>query len=310
MKPTDVSEQFRRVARRQSFAAHLRGAALLLVIALIVLFTSDIVLGQAQTSPHWEKGACQACHQLAAPGPASAALRSADAGGMCLECHGEGAEGGSCRHVSDVLPGELPIPDSYHAALKDGHLTCTTCHDLKVQCLAPSKSYRFMNPGFVRDRSSRDTGEHCYSCHDRRAFEKLNPHEASGDDSCRLCHATNPAQGPDGNWFEVDYRMTHDLNDACRGCHQVRPHPADAFSGIAPTWDHLAVPSDKVLTKMRATEAATGVSLPLEPGTGKIHCATCHDPHGDGLAGYRRASTPGSEHRLRLESMCQACHEK
>lgn len=310
MKSTVVSEQFRRLARRQSLAAHLRAGALLVAVAFLVLFLAGSVFGQSQTSPHWEKGACQACHQLATPSPASAALRSSDADEMCLECHGEGAEGGFCRHVSGVLPGELSIPESYHPALKDGHLTCTTCHDLKVQCLAPSKSYRFMNPGFLRERTSRDTSEHCYSCHDRSAFEKLNPHDASGDGSCRLCHATNPVQGPDGNWFAVDYRMTHDLNDTCSGCHQVRPHPADAFSGVAPTWDHLAVPSDKVLARMRATGAGTGVSLPLEPVTGKIHCATCHDPHRDGLAGYRAASTPGSEHRLRLENMCQACHEK
>ena len=310
MKANGFSAQFRRGVRQQCLAAHLRASALVVAIAMLVmLLVSGSSLAQSHASPHWDKGACRACHEQAEPDPAHAALRSSNAGELCAECHGDGAEGGACRHVSGVLPGDMPIPDSYRAALQDGHVTCTTCHDLKVQCLAPSQSYRYMNPGFLRDRSSRETSDHCYACHDASGFEKLNPHDAGGDKSCLLCHATKPTQGPDGKWFAVDFLMGHDLNDTCRGCHPVRPHPSDAFSGVAPSWDHLAVPSDRILARMRTMESLTGARLPLEPGSGRIHCATCHDPHGK-LDGYAQATLPGATDRLRIEHMCQACHEK
>jgi predicted CXXCH cytochrome family protein len=309
MKANGVSAEFRRIVRRQCLAAHLRAGALVVAIAVVVLLVSGGVLAQSVASPHWNKGACRTCHEQAVPDAAHAALRSPNADALCAECHGDGAEGGTCRHVSDVAPGDLRIPDSYRAALHNGHVTCTTCHELKVQCLAPSQSYRFMNPGFIRERSSSETSDHCYTCHEAGGFEKLNPHDAEGDTSCILCHATKPTRGPDGKWFPVNFVMRDDLNDTCRGCHPVRPHPSDAFSGVAPGWDHLAVPSDRILARMREMESATGATLPLEPGTGKIHCATCHDPHGD-LEGYAKAAAPGATDRLRIEHMCQACHEK
>ncbi|MDH5344881.1 MAG: hypothetical protein OEW59_03890 [Gammaproteobacteria bacterium] len=290
-----------------------RAGALAGLLALVTVWSVAPGQGLAQSAapgPHWDKGACQACHQGASPVPGNMALREPDAEALCTACHGDGAEGGSCRHVSDVLPGDIAIPDSYRVALQDGRVACTTCHDMKVQCLAPSPSYRFMNAGFLRERASTETSEHCYSCHNDSGFEKLNPHDSSDEGACLLCHTGVPKQNAGGSWVAVDLNMRHDLNDTCRGCHKVRPHPGDAFSGVAPGWEHLAAPSDKVLAKMKLTETSTGVSLPLEPGTGKVHCATCHDPHPDGLKGYPVAATPGSEYRLRVDPMCQACHEK
>jgi len=281
-------------------------------VVLLLGCTAASYPGRAEPvgNPHWDSSACQACHEHPNPDPAHLGLRTAEPDALCADCHGEGYDGGSCRHASGISPGAMPVPDSLRVALVADRITCTTCHDLAVQCTAPGQSYRYMNPGFLRDRKSLDTASECFRCHDPRGFEKLNPHENAGDRSCLLCHATQPSRGADGHWLAVDFNMQHDLNDTCRGCHPVRPHPANAFSGVEPGWDHLAVPSDKVVAKMRATEAATGAVLPLEPETGKVHCATCHEPHEDGLNIHPAVAGPGTAHRLRLEHMCQACHEK
>jgi hypothetical protein len=265
-----------------------------------------------QSDPHWNKSTCGTCHLNAMPVPGNIALRAERAEKLCESCHGSQGNARSCRHSSEIPVGAQPLLESYRDAVQDGQIVCTTCHDLTVQCLSPHKAYRFVNPGFVRDRSSADTNEHCFACHDESGYKKLNPHEMEAGDpaepTCLLCHASMPVADERG-WLAVDFNMPNTLNDACRGCHNVRPHPGMSSAGKPGGWSHLAVPSLEVRRNMQLAAAKYGSVLPLDPYNGRVHCATCHNPHHDELEGYPVATPPGAEHRLRVDNICQACHD-
>ena len=283
------------------------------IIAIVALSPrSSLATDDDAVNPHWNSATCQTCHIVAMPTLDNHDLQTEDAGQLCESCHGNRGSALPCRHRSDIPAGDYPIPDSYRAALKDGQLACTTCHDLTVQCLSPHKSHSFTNPGFIRDRRSRNRAESCLECHDTTGFERLNPHAVdTGDPAqpmCTLCHATMPVQDERG-WLAVDFNMRDSLNDICLGCHKVEPHPGSSFSIGPASWNHLAVPSAEILENMKQAEQRLGFVFPLGPSNGEIHCATCHNPHDAALEGYSVADTPGSEYRLRVENNCQACHD-
>lgn len=227
-----------------------------------------------------------------------------------MECHG--GRGGmlACRHSSGLPVGDMRVPDYYGKVLERGRITCTTCHDLTFQCKNPNIAYRLQNPGFLRNRVSRATSDQCFECHDDRQFTALNPHVGASGDSpeptCLLCHERLP-QSTETDVADVSFNMQDDLNDMCRGCHDVKPHPTGmSFGAPAEGWVHLVRPSAEVLGKIEGWQAATGVILPLNSKNGEIHCATCHDPHG--VPAGSTAAQP--EDRLRADDICQVCHDK
>jgi len=283
------------------------------VIALATISPERLpAADDSQSDPHWNKKTCETCHLNAIPVPGNIALRADRAEELCESCHGSHGNARSCRHSSDVPVGGQPMLESYRNSVQDGQLVCTTCHDLTVQCLSPGKPYRIVNPGFVRDRSSPDTSEHCYGCHDDSEYEKLNPHEMVAGDpakpTCLLCHASIPVADERGR-LVVDFNMPDKLNDTCLGCHNIRAHPGRSIAAKPGGWSHLALPSAEVQRNMQLTVAKYGSVLPLDPYSGQVFCATCHNPHDDGLEGYPVATPPGSEHRLRVNDICQACHD-
>jgi len=265
-----------------------------------------------QSDPHWNGSTCETCHLSAMPVPGKIALRADRAEHLCESCHGSRGNARSCRHSSDIPVGDQALPESYRDSVPDGQLVCTTCHDLTVQCLSPHKAYRFMNPGFIRDRSSADTSEHCYGCHDDSGYEKINPHEIEAGDAaeptCLLCHGSMPVADGRG-WLAVDFNIPDSLNGVCLGCHNIRPHPGSPVPRMSGGWSHLAVPSAEVQRNMQLTAAKYGWVLPLDTHNGQVHCATCHNPHHNDLEGYPVATPPGSEYRLRVDNICQGCHD-
>ena len=265
----------------------------------------------AAEDPHWNKTTCTTCHVDKAPTARSSELR-ADAEQLCDSCHGSAGDALPCRHLSGIPASDHPMPDNYRAALKDGQLACTTCHDLTVQCLSPSITHSFANRGFIRDRTSRNRGEQCFGCHDASDYEPLDPHALEAGNptqpTCTLCHASMPVRNEQG-WLSVDLNMSGRLNDMCLGCHRVEPHPGNMFSPGPAIWSHLAIPSGEILENMERSSQILGFQFPLNPSTGEIFCATCHNPHPADLAGYAVADVPGAEYRLRVDNICQACHD-
>ena len=263
----------------------------------------------AEDSPHWSKSSCEVCHTEAAPAD-GASLRAADAEVLCESCHGGRGAAKACRHRSGIPAGDMTIDANLAPALKNGQVVCSTCHDVVYQCEHARIEYSYQNPGFLRDRTTRRTGEYCLRCHDASAYEVLNPHEGVAGDppraTCELCHAGIPGSDGEGA-IRVAFNMQYDLNETCRGCHDVGPHPRNLFSrDHSDEWVHLTVPSPNIAAKMRQSEATLGIRLPLHPETGEIHCGTCHDPHE--FKGGPVSAQP--EHRLRANDFCQVCHEK
>jgi hypothetical protein len=191
----------------------------------------------------------------------------------------------------------------------DGKLTCLTCHDLESQCLPERSQERIHNPAFLRGGPYRQRFELCYRCHDDRGFERLNAHDQISprgevrSDICLICH-----QGPQGEGL----RSGDNLIWLCRACHPWRPHPSSGFGfGREGVPNHLVAPSEAVLGRMRESEQKSGIALPLDPNTGRIYCATCHDPHAAGVVATARVES-GSDRgdRLRAKYMCLSCHDK
>lgn len=277
------------------------------ILAAAIFMTAQVA---ANESPHWNKATCDTCHFSVSPAAGNAALRHATAEIGCLECHGDRGGLPACRHRSDLPIGDLAVPEYYSAALDGGRITCTTCHDLTFQCNNPNIAYSLQNPGFLRSRVSHDTADQCFECHDDQRYAALNPHSGTIKDplesTCLLCHEP-VTQSTSSSSSNASFVMQRDINDMCRGCHEMRPHPTGMSFGAKPEgWVHLTKPSTDVLGKMQRWQAATGKSVPLSPYDGKIYCATCHDPHepaGDPVA--RQA-----EYKLRTDDICQVCHDK
>lgn len=255
--------------------------------------------------PHWDAEACSACHGAAPP----AAIGSYDDKVMCGKCH-EAADTVSCRHPSNIGIGNAglaSLPDGYRGSVREGKLVCTTCHDPLVQCqgdqLAP-----YLNPRFLRGGPFQQADEACLLCHDGADYQRLNPHVQlnAGEikrDSCGFCHQST---GDAGITAATGFRI--EVSWQCLGCHAVSPHPMSMIPGSGiDSWNHLVVPSESTLRRMNDTRSRTGSRLPMEPGTGKISCATCHDPHETGVI----AGDPQYLDRARLRPVarCENCHE-
>ncbi len=275
-----------------------------LVIAGIGMHCAAPAFAGPGDFPHWDGESCSTCHGQGRP----VVIENYDAAAMCGKCHDE-SDTVSCRHPSNVVvePGSMAVPEGYQGAIRDGALVCTTCHDPLVQCqgdrLAP-----YLNPRFLRDGPFQQRDEVCLLCHDAADYEKLNPHEqlAGGkpnDRVCGFCHAAAAERITASTGFRTDASLQ------CLGCHPVAPHPMSMIPGSGiDSWNHLVVPGESTLRQMTATRARTGARLPVQPGSGKITCATCHDPHEAGVIGGD--PPPLERARLRPVARCENCHEK
>lgn len=150
----------------------------------------------------------------------------------------------------------------------------------------------------------------------------INPHNQINDEgeviwsTCLVCHANTPDIKKEKNIKDVRLRFEEDPNKVCRNCHLVIIHPGTegvsaSMSGfVAP--DHLTVPPKEMQSAIRLTLKEITTILPLDPKTGKIICATCHNPHERGLLSGR--ADWGGDYGMRLRSagldICAYCHRK
>jgi hypothetical protein len=97
------------------------------------------------------------------------------------------------------------------------------------------------------------------------------------------------------------------------GCHKKRAHPGALFKfGMqGKSLEHMVVPSDAIAKKMVKSQQSGHITLPLEPGSEKIFCGTCHNVHEKGVIKRALAAKGAdSKNRLREQQICINCHEK
>ncbi len=272
--------------------------------------------------PHWKPDACGTCHQGRRPTRAN--LRQKPPSPLCENCH-ELVSGKKYLHTSNVAPDPdmlKRMPESYRSALQRGRVVCTTCHDLLAQCLRERRTEKTSNSMFLRDIHPGYRSEPCYLCHDANAYQRMNPHEQIDEKgnirraTCALCHDNVDKLRQDMKYTALDFNVKQDWARMCTGCHPWIPHPGGAFM-FSSTFkgkkqpEHLTRPSPDMRQRMQRMAQRNGIILPLDPSTGKIYCATCHNPHAAGVVtNAAAASGAGADKRLRMKKICLNCHDK
>ncbi len=279
----------------------------------------DKVLTRFQIpNPHWNKAACIACHADEPDGSTSPLKTPSD--GSCYYCHT--AQEHIAIHPVDLKPAKemlTRMPKEFRQKLVNGNETnCITCHNILMQCTSRATMMRLHNVAFLRGGGYRTETGVCYRCHDKSAYKKLNPHDQVNDrgeieeDKCLLCHRDIPLQISGNDTADVTLQIDSNWSELCLNCHRWEPHPGGSmsFSGRGPP-EHLVVPDPKMLERMLSTTQQNNLDLPLEPGSGKIYCATCHNPHERGVIRKKSLAKGADEkNRLRSTKLCLNCHDK
>ena len=272
-------------------------------------------------NPHWQQNGCMACHpEQKVTKPVQ--LREADPNHLCLNCHEQELVEAFIHPVGMTPPDDFlqRMPDQFRDSLQDGNVSCVTCHDLPVQCDEERFAERKINPFFFRGGPYLTRTKLCYNCHDPRMYERYNPHDQITDEGelrskqCFYCHNTYPDRNKVRSIDDVNFNLAEDLKKLCTGCHPWRPHPggiwAGAKAGEGP--DHLVLPPKEIKQRMQRAARQQGIILPLEPKTGRIFCATCHNPHERGIQ-YRPEADKGADGYKRLRrgavEICRNCHD-
>jgi len=280
----------------------------------------DKVLEKSQIpNPHWRKDSCLACHVNEPDGGGSPLKAQTDQ--TCFYCHRK--EEHTVIHPVNLAPGKKMLsrmPKEFRQNLDRGKETnCLTCHDVLMQCTKKRPSVmRLRNKSFVRGGYYNTRTGICYQCHNKAAYKKLNPHDQVSDkgavdkDKCLICHKGVPKQDDRGA-TELTMQVESDWAQMCLNCHRWQPHPGGnmaMFSGGKPP-NHLVVPDGRIRDRMMEMTQKNHLAMPLEPGSGKVYCATCHNPHERGvIKDVSRAKGADGKHRLRSQRICINCHDK
>ncbi len=274
-------------------------------------------------NPHWESDACTACHKKKS-GAGYRNLRHKSPDRVCNTCH-ESLSEHSVIHVSDIkVPKDMSerMPKSFRDSVARGgnKMTCISCHDLPIACKKNRRKEKGMNPMFFRGGPYELRTDLCYRCHDEKKYQRVNAHDQINDKGvlqkkkCLICHTTSEDLLKAKSIDEVEFNLKGNLSRLCWGCHNWSPHPGGLiafFTGRGEESIHLVKPPESILERMLEKQKEHDIIFPLEPGTGKIFCATCHNPHERGVIKVKKAAKGADkENRLRMQDICQNCHEK
>jgi predicted CXXCH cytochrome family protein len=247
------------------------------------------------TNPHT---VCRTCHTSDKSRAGEEFIKpGADPSSTCLDCHDYKEN----HHPVDFVPdGSLSIP----FPLFEGKIGCLTCHEMHG---GPEKegTSKLLRGGPYPDRRTI-----CFRCHSGERYAAIDPHKMLDEGKkvrtvndkpvCLFCHSIMPDPAKDVTDV-VKFRA--DVGFLCWRCHP--PMPNQALNA-----HFLITPTAKTLAVMHQTEETNLVILPMVP-RGRITCSTCHNPHQEGVI-QREAAAKGADaqSRLRLPSMCIACHLK
>lgn len=311
-----------KVQGQKNMSAVTNEAALLKAPQRIPGLVAEGKLTLAQVpNPHWRQDACSACHN-GKPVRGDLKLRDKDINRMCNTCHG------AITDHSFIHPTGMPVPRpmqsrmtaSFAQAVKrsGGTMSCITCHDLPKTCLPQRVNERGLNPRFFREGPYPDRSALCYRCHDPKQYMRLNPHDQIDKDgnlrksTCQVCHDHVPDVSAARSIADVDFVVAGDLVAMCANCHPVKPHPGGfSFSNGGGLPNHLRIPSERVVQRREQMQKDNEIVLPLDPNTGKVFCGTCHNPHARGVIRVKAAAKgAGEKQRLRMQEICENCHDK
>lgn len=274
--------------------------------------------------PHGEAEMCTACHVSDDEGEFSTLLFEGDVMALCQSCH-DGEKASRELHPVDV-PASERTPSDF--PLKEGRMTCLTCHDMAKACRAGAA-----NPSYLRGKVGSKRVEFCAHCHGTEQARPFNVHDQVGanglkTDTCLWCHVGTWQTDTSG--YENPVYLLRPYGAAlCENCHSVASdHPASE--------PHMnTLPSEDMMWIMAANEMRYKMKLPFKDllsfvkaakrrpraipldAQSRITCYTCHNPHETGVIKASNPRALGAEpkqaqrDRLRASKkgqMCQACH--
>ena len=289
-----------------------------------LLLSKDKLIAEQIPNPHWRDDACLACHSKDGKQASSKNIRSLKNAAVCLNCH-DARFDHSYIHPVDIKPDanmQTNISKLFKQSLQKtgGKISCVTCHDLTMQCLPEKKKMRGQNPKFFRGGPFETRSEQCFYCHDDNQYPRLNPHDQIDEqgklkeNTCRVCHSGSIESLKQAKSIDkVKFNLTNNLEKMCWGCHPWTPHPGGQFSFFSSKKgpDHLVKPSKFVQDTLDKMSVKHNIDLPLEPGTGRVFCGTCHNPHEKNVIKNKQAAKGAdSKKRLRVQKICQYCHYK
>lgn len=311
------------------------------ILALVVVFLlgrisaggeGSVSKEEPAVNPHRDAALCSSCH-TSGVGSRHNLRYDADVSKLCRSCH-DGRLATREAHPVDLAASDMMtkrIPPDF--PLKNGMLTCSTCHDVTLQC-RPSQPAAGPKRRFLRGADVSHPLEFCFRCHVRESNRPFNAHDQleAGKpkvDACIWCHTGVP--DVDSPSQEESSRALHKKSTGvCGNCHPVaKGHPnGGSHMGATPPeammsymsayeiQPRMNLPLNRLLEYVRAARRVPR-SIPLDEN-GRITCYSCHNPHQKGLLPNWNPRSIGSEpkqsanHRLRAREgqLCIACHQK
>ncbi len=288
------------------------------LIVFLIVFQSIILFAEeSKKTPeavpedidiHYTGQYCDECHEKTPSIGGDTNLKhNGDFSKLC-RCHGYSP--GTYIHPVDIVPSKektSKIPKAF--PLQNGKISCTTCHDIYLQCQNRPK-YKILNKRFLRGAPYASRTTLCFNCHDERKFTMLDPHNQltkEGEiviEKCLYCHVEKPDEQ---NATFKQVKLIGKLEVLCFRCHfkQSKFHPINA--------NHLRKPTPGILAMMKESEKKYGIILPLDNGI--VTCPTCHNPHERGVIPGGKAGAQGASEKYRLRlagkglQICVACHK-
>jgi hypothetical protein len=244
---------------------------ILLILAQPILTSAQETTENTSTLPedtdlHYSGKYCSECHEKTPEKGGEDYLKfNSDFSQLC-RCHGYTP--GTYIHPVDIFPSEekkKDIPDNF--PLKDGKVSCTTCHDIYLQC-QKNPRFKVMNRRFLRGAPYVSRTTLCFRCHDEKKYTMLDPHNQLTEsgaivvDKCLYCHVEKPDERI--ATFE-QVKLIGNLEVLCFRCHfkQSQMHPINA--------NHLVTPPPAIVNYMKETEKKFGIILPLNYDGKRCH---------------------------------------
>lgn len=297
---------------------------------------ADPIADPSAPNPHWQANGCNSCHRMAGTKPQPITAQDVDQ--LCLQCHdGQHAPAEVHPIARRVAAGPLALPAQW--PLVEGRLSCLTCHDVRQACKTTPGTTP-ADPMFLRGHEKADPSadptaapgnNFCQNCHQPDHAQRFDPHlmldsrKQIIENRCLFCHERVPDRSAMTRTGRARLRVQQLV--LCKSCH---PHHKEILKG-----GHLDVkvkpdiaaymrareivglvgePSEDLIAQLKAQNARPS-HMYLEPDGG-VTCATCHNPHPEGLFPpgshlYYRTMHLLSGHPLSPvhdQSFCRNCH--